>query len=73
MNNSKISAIIITLNEERFVERLLKLLSAVQGVELIVFDGGSIDRTARVSRKYTEKVIVGERGRGEKVHFSFNS
>ncbi len=64
MENSKISVIIITLNEERYVQRLLKQLSTAEDIEVIVSDGGSIDRTARASKKYTEKVIVGKKGRG---------
>jgi rSAM/selenodomain-associated transferase 2 len=68
MKNSKISIIIITLNEERFVERLLKQLINVQDIEIIVSDGGSIDRTARVAKSYIDKVIVGERGRGVQLN-----
>jgi len=68
MVRNKISVIIITLNEERYVERLLKQLSNERDIELIVSDGGSIDRTARVAKRYTEKVIVGERGRGVQLN-----
>ncbi len=68
MENNKISVIIITLNEERYVERLLKQLSKDDDIELIVSDGGSIDRTARTARKYTKNVIVGARGRGVQLN-----
>ena len=68
MENNKISVIIITLNEERYVERLLKQLSSENDIELIVSDGGSIDRTARTAKKYTKDVIVGERGRGVQLN-----
>jgi len=68
MGRNKISAIIITLNEERYVERLLKQLSNDNEIELIVSDGGSIDRTARAAKRYTEKVVVGERGRGVQLN-----
>jgi rSAM/selenodomain-associated transferase 2 len=64
MGNNKLSVIIITLNEEEFIENLLIELSKADDIEIIVSDGGSIDRTARVARKYTDKVILGERGRG---------
>ncbi len=64
MQNGKISIIIITLNEEEFIEKLLKTLQYKNNLEVIVSDGGSIDRTARLSRKYADKVIVGDRGRG---------
>jgi rSAM/selenodomain-associated transferase 2 len=68
MENSKISVIIITLNEERYVERLLTQLSNKNNLELIVSDGGSIDRTARAAKRYTAKVVVGERGRGVQLN-----
>lgn len=64
MVDRKISIIIITLNEEEFLERLLITLRDIDDIEVIVSDGGSIDRTARVARKYTDKVVVGEKGRG---------
>ncbi len=62
--NVKISVIIITLNEEEFIERLLKTLQHENNLEVIISDGGSIDRTTRLARKYADKVIVGDRGRG---------
>ncbi|MBI5055746.1 MAG: TIGR04283 family arsenosugar biosynthesis glycosyltransferase [Nitrospirae bacterium] len=64
MNSKKISIIIITLNEEELIGSLLLSLRDIEDTELIVSDGGSIDRTARVAKKYTDKVIRGERGRG---------
>ncbi len=68
MNAKKISIIIITLNEEELIGGLLLSLRDVEDVEIIVSDGGSIDRTGRVARKYTEKVIRGERGRGKQLN-----
>jgi len=68
MGKNKISVIIITLNEERYVERLLKQLSIDNEIELIVSDGGSIDRTARAAKQYTQNVVVGERGRGVQLN-----
>jgi glycosyltransferase involved in cell wall biosynthesis len=56
MESNKLSVVIITLNEEERLENLLKPLSAFQDIEVIVSDGGSIDRTARVARKCTDKV-----------------
>jgi rSAM/selenodomain-associated transferase 2 len=66
--SKKISVIIITLNEEVFIENLLKSLSGFDDIEIIVSDGGSIDRTARVAKRYTDKVIVGEKGRGKQLN-----
>jgi len=64
VENGKISVIIITLNEEEFIERLLKTLQDKKNLEVIISDGGSIDRTARLARKYADKIIVGDKGRG---------
>jgi rSAM/selenodomain-associated transferase 2 len=68
MKNKKISIIIITLNEETLIKNLLVPLSKMEDIEVIVSDGGSIDRTARVAKMYTDEVIVGERGRGVQLN-----
>lgn len=68
MKHPRISIIIITLNEEEFIERLLKTLQETENTEIIVSDGESIDRTARLAKKYTDKVIVGEKGRGQQLN-----
>ncbi len=68
MNSKKISIIIITLNEEELIEGILLLLRGISDIEIIVSDGGSIDRTCRVAGKYTNKVIRGERGRGVQLN-----
>jgi len=68
MNAKKISVIIITLNEEELIGGLLLSLRDKEDIEIIVSDGGSIDRTGRVASKYTDKVIRGERGRGKQLN-----
>ncbi len=68
MNSKKISIIIITLNEEELIDGILLLLRGISDIEIIVSDGGSIDRTCRVAGKYTNKVIRGERGRGVQLN-----
>lgn len=57
-----ISVIIPTLNEERYLEDTLKSIG--QGVEIIIVDGGSSDATSEVARRFTEKIILSEKGRG---------
>src|SRR5215468_3536319 len=52
----KITAIIITLNEEANIQRALKSLGWAD--EMIVVDSGSIDRTVEIARRFTDKVIV---------------
>ncbi len=53
-NRLKISAVIITFNEEKKIERCLKSLCWVD--EIIVVDSFSTDRTVEICRKYTNKV-----------------
>jgi glycosyltransferase involved in cell wall biosynthesis len=50
----KLSAIIITRNEERNLEACLSALLWVD--EIILVDAGSTDRTLEIAQKYTEKV-----------------
>jgi glycosyltransferase involved in cell wall biosynthesis len=52
----KISATIITLNEEANIGRALESLSWAD--EIIVVDSGSTDRTVEIARRFTSKVIL---------------
>ena len=52
----KISAVIITFNEERNIERCLKSLIDVAD-EVLVVDSYSTDRTEDICRKYNAKFI----------------
>ncbi len=51
----KISVTVITLNEEKNIERCLKSLQWAN--EIVVLDSFSSDRTVEICRKYTEKVF----------------
>jgi len=55
----RISVVIPTLNEERFIELCLSSLVAqtVKPFEIIIVDAGSTDRTVELARKYTDKII----------------
>src|SRR5229473_1879439 len=52
----KISATVITLNEEANIERALKSLGWAD--EIIVVDSGSTDRTVEIARQFTDNVII---------------
>ena len=52
----KISAILITHNEEEKIERALRSLHSVSD-EIIVVDSYSTDTTTEICRRYTDRVI----------------
>jgi glycosyltransferase involved in cell wall biosynthesis len=51
----KISAVIITFNEEKKIERCLKSLTWAE--EIVVVDSFSTDSTVEICRRYTDKVF----------------
>lgn len=54
--NSSISAILITLNEEKNIARCLESISFCD--EIIVIDGGSSDKTIEIAKSFGAKVEV---------------
>jgi len=54
----KISACVLTFNEERKIERCLKSISWCD--EIVVMDSFSTDRTLEICRRYTERVYQHE-------------
>lgn len=59
----KLSLIIPALNEKEFIEKTLKEIVKVPGVEVIVSDGGSTDRTPEISAS-AARVVKSMPGRG---------
>lgn len=55
MSKLPVSVCIIAKNEERFIEECLKSILRV-GMEIVVVDTGSTDRTREIAGKYTDKV-----------------
>jgi len=60
----KISVIIPTLQEEKYIATTLsKLTKITPQIEIIVVDGGSEDNTVKIARGFTDKVYeIKERG-----------
>jgi len=68
VSRPKLSIIVPTLNEERYIAGLLGSINAQRSesidIEVIVIDGGSVDRTVEIARSQGARVIV-YRGLGE--------
>jgi len=67
-----ISVIIPTLNEEKLLPRLLDQLSdqnlkSKYEFEIIVSDGGSKDKTLEIAKNYTDKIVVHQEKRRQKI------
>lgn len=60
----KLSVIIPTLNEEKFIHLSLESAKKLNPVDIIVVDGGSIDKTKEIAEKEGALVIESLRGRG---------
>ncbi len=58
----KISVVIPALNEEKYIERTLKVISEQSPYEIIVVDNGSTDKTAEIASKYAKVVREHRRG-----------
>jgi len=52
-----VSAVILTKNEEKFIEGCLENISPVVD-EIIIVDGYSTDRTLEIARRYTNKIYT---------------
>lgn len=56
MSKVPVSVCIIAKNEEKFIEDCLKHLLPY-GMEIIVADTGSTDRTKEIAEKYADRVV----------------
>ena len=63
-----ISIIIPTLNEEKLLDGLLTSLKGFQGIEVIVADGGSNDRTLDIARSFQVQIVQSLAGRGQQLN-----
>jgi len=62
-----ISVVMPVLNEEKLIERSLQVLAGRPGLELIVVDGGSVDRTVSLAARYA-KVVTCTPGRAVQMN-----
>jgi rSAM/selenodomain-associated transferase 2 len=64
-----LSIIIPTLNEARSIGATLRSVCCTdERIEIIVVDGGSVDETVEIARKFGARVITTGRGRGIQMH-----
>lgn len=63
----KISFIIPTLNEEKNIAKCIVSAKKLMPHEIIIVDGGSIDKTVEIAKSHGAKVIVGKKGRGRQI------
>jgi rSAM/selenodomain-associated transferase 2 len=63
----KLSVIIPTLNDERSIATTLKL-STLPGIECIVVDGGSTDRTVKIAKSLGAKILHARPGRAHQMN-----
>jgi rSAM/selenodomain-associated transferase 2 len=69
MIQESISIIIPTLNEEENIKRCLDSLVNIPGIEVIIVDGGSNDRTVQIARGYRGvNVVSSAKGRGVQMN-----
>ena len=64
----KISVIVPVLNEEATIATTLAALAALAPYEVIVVDGGSVDRTRDIAARSGAQVLSAERGRARQMN-----
>lgn len=64
----RLSIIIPTLNEAAVIEKTLAALPRAAGVEFIVVDSGSSDGTPELAKRWADKVLMTEAGRGRQMN-----
>jgi len=69
----KLTVVVPTLNEELSVVHCLDSVGTHEGVEVIVADGGSGDRTREHARSKGARVVTGALGRGPQLNLGANS
>jgi rSAM/selenodomain-associated transferase 2 len=66
---TRLSVVVPMLNEESVIgETLVALRTSAPDAEIIVVDGGSVDRCADVARKLADRIIATSRGRARQMN-----
>ena len=68
-----LAIVIPTLNEERTIGACLEAVGKPDGVEVVVADGGSIDRTRELASAAGARVVEGASGRGPQLNLGARS
>jgi rSAM/selenodomain-associated transferase 2 len=63
-----LAVVVPTLDEELTIGRCVESVGTHGGVEVVVVDGGSGDRTREAARRAGARVIEGARGRGQQLN-----
>lgn len=63
-----ISVIVPVLNEEKSIAATLEALLPLAPYEIIIVDGGSVDRTREIAARFQVKTISSERGRARQMN-----
>lgn len=69
----ELAVVIPTLNEERTIGACLDAVGKPDGVEVVVSDGGSSDRTRELASAAGARVVEGARGRGPQLNLGAQS
>lgn len=69
----ELAVVIPTLNEERTIGTCLDAVGKRDGVEVVVSDGGSSDRTRELASEAGARVVEGARGRGPQLNLGAQS
>lgn len=71
IESPRISLVIPALNEEKLIGSILTLFDAARrrelGVEIVVSDGGSTDRTVEIARRHADVVVVHREARRQTI------
>jgi glycosyltransferase involved in cell wall biosynthesis len=76
MQKPRISVIIPTKNEEKYIGKTLKQFSKLKEkfiLEVIVSDGRSTDKTVNIARKYADKVLIASKGNKQSIALGRNA